>query len=128
MIERNSRWRWLFLSKGLWNCLITTVLWFAESKGPSDDSLLWIYRQMFLALCFVFGLGYLKVGRDVTQNHGIVRLGILGQLSVAVIAAAHYLAGDLAGPRLYAAGVDLICAVAFGLFLSRYRAGLGFER
>ena len=52
---------------------------------------------MFLALAFVFGLGYCWVGRDLAKNHDIIRMGILGQISVFVIS---LYAVTLAHPRL----------------------------
>jgi hypothetical protein len=119
-MTRDSSWRFVFLGKGVWNCLFTLFLLFGDGmlrewlRMPSADP---VYRELFLAMAFVFGIGYWWVGRDVTQNHAIVHLVIYGQLSVFVIAVIHSVRGEL--PLLYAlpALVDLVFAVLFGLFL-----------
>ena len=38
--------------------------------------------MLFLGLCFVFGIGYFWVSRDISGNHDIVRMGIIGKLLV----------------------------------------------
>jgi hypothetical protein len=73
---------------------------------------------MFLGLAFTFGLGYWRVGRDLTRNRDIVWGGVIGQVYVFVVVAYEVLvARRLPAPFLGPAMVDLAFAVLFGVFL-----------
>lgn len=121
----NVFWRRVFRVKGLWNCAASVgfLLWDDALRDllhvPHPDP---VYRAMFLSLAFTFGLGYWWVSRDLDKNHGIVRMGILGQLAVFVVLA--YAVG-FAPQRLpwilFVPGViDALFAVAFMIFLWQY--------
>jgi hypothetical protein len=123
-------WSAVFRVKGAWNCTLTVVLLLFEDtfrdwqNVPHPDP---AYRAMFLALAFIFGLGYWRVGQDVSQNRDIVRGGVLGQLAVfSVVAYEVFLKQRL--PLLYLgpASVDLSFAVLFGIFLLQTRASTPF--
>lgn len=118
----SSFWPGVFRLKGVWNCTISVGMFFGEDKlrvwldAPATDP---VYRALFLALAFIFGLGYWRVGSDITRNHDIIRMGILGQLSVFVILvyAVFYALRPLPWPFLMAGVVDLVFAIAFVSFL-----------
>lgn len=78
------------------------------------------YNQLFYGFVIVIGIGYWWVGRDVSQNHDIIRLGIIGQSSVFAILAYHTLLGKLHPFYLLSGVIDLTFAVLFTVFLSTY--------
>lgn len=116
-------WRAVFRVKGVSNCVFSATFLFVEDSVrdrlgvPRPDP---AYRAMFLALAFVFGLGYWRVGGDLTRNRDIVRGGVLGQFAVfAVVGNEVFLARRLPPLFMGPAVVDLIFAVLFVVFLSR---------
>jgi hypothetical protein len=81
-----------------------------------------VYRALFLALAFVFGLGYWWVGRDPCRNRDIIRMGVLGQLSVFTVLmyAVVFTSRPMPEPFLMPGLVDLVFALAFLVFLRNY--------
>ena len=122
---RSAFWRNIFRIKGLYNYLASVSMLFLDDplrewwNAPSADP---VYRTMFLALCFAFGLGYSTVSRDLTQNHAVIRMGIFGQISVfAVTTWAVFLSASPLPPfYMFPAMIDLIFAIAFLVFLWKY--------
>jgi hypothetical protein len=80
-----------------------------------------VFFMMFLGLAFVFGIGYFWVSQDIHQNHGIVRMGILGKLFVFAALLWAWIAGEvpviMVGPGI----VDLIFAILYIEFLITYK-------
>jgi len=122
-------WKAVFYFKGAWNCCFTTVFFFFEnhlrdSLGVAHPDP--AYQAMFLVLAFVFGLGYWRVGQNISDNRDIVRGGVLGQLAVFVIVANEvFLAKRLPILFIVPAVVDLSFAVLFVVFLMRTRKDNG---
>jgi hypothetical protein len=118
-------WKGVFYVKGVWNCAFTAVCFFTEDAlrdhlGVSRPDP--TYRAMFLALAFIFGLGYWRVGQDITGNRDIVRGGALGQTAVFVtVAHAVLVARSLPALFIVPGAVDLIFAVLFAVFLLQTR-------
>jgi len=120
-------WRTVFRSKAVWNCAGGVGLYFGdatlrESFGtPPVDA---TYRALFLALAFVFGLGYWRVGGVPSTNRDIVRMGVLGQAAVFVITLLAVAGGDppWPWPYLIVGIVDLIFALLFIAFLRHTRS------
>jgi hypothetical protein len=78
------------------------------------------YQAMFLALAFIFGLGYWRVGQDLTSNRDIVRGGVLGQIAVFVVVANEvFVARRLPLLFIGPAVVDLIFAGLFVFYLAQ---------
>jgi hypothetical protein len=76
-----------------------------------------VFFLMFLGICFVFGIGYYWVSTDLKNNHGIVKMGIIGKLLVFVgliwagtTGQVHFI---MIGPGI----VDLVFAILFIKFL-----------
>jgi hypothetical protein len=116
-------WAGVFRFKGAWNCLISALFFFGDDRmrdwlgAPRPDP---AYRAMFLALAFVFGLGYWRVGQDPRGHRDTVRGGVLGQVAVfAVLAYEVGVARRLPLPFLVPGLVDLLFAVLFVVFLWR---------
>jgi hypothetical protein len=118
-------WNIVFQGKGLWNCGFSVVLFFVDDElrerlgaEPADFA----YRAMFLALAFVFGLGYWRVGQDLTSNRDIVRGCVLGQTSVFLVVGYEvFVARRLPVLYLLPGTVDLVFAVLFTVFLLKTR-------
>ena len=79
-----------------------------------------IFFTWFLALVFVYGLGYFWVSRDVLKNHGVVWMGILGKLSLFGLAAYHWSIGLITLPLFMILVGDLIFALLFLEFIVNF--------
>lgn len=75
------------------------------------------YSQLVYGLVFIIGIGYWWVGRDISQNHAIVKLGIYAQSFVFLVLAYHTLIGSLHPFYLISGVIDLTFAIFFILFL-----------
>jgi hypothetical protein len=132
--ERRSRgdsgmtdgtFRRIFLVGALWNLLGTGLLFvfwrqvFAFFRLETPNYL--AFFQAWLALAFVFGIGYYYVFRDLYGNMHIVRLGIYGKTAFAVIFICHVAFGNLHPVFLSGAIIDLVFVVLYGLFLAQAR-------
>jgi hypothetical protein len=80
------------------------------------------FFQAWLALAFVFGIGYYYVSRDLYSNLNIVRLGIYGKTAFSVIFIYHVLVSGFHPVFLSGAFIDLVFVVLYVLFLARARA------
>jgi hypothetical protein len=80
-----------------------------------------IYYQGFMFAVIIFGIGYLIVGLNIDQNHGIVLMGIIGKLLVFVFFTIHYINGAIASLQLIIAIGDLIYAILFIEFLLNFK-------
>jgi hypothetical protein len=118
-------WRWVFRVKAVWNCSGSVGFLLGDDQlrdwlhTPHPDP---VYRALFLALAFVFGLGYWWVADDPDRNRNIIWMGVLGQLSVFLILAwAVALAPQpLPWPFLGPGVIDLTFAIAFMVYLGKY--------
>lgn len=77
----------MFLVAGLWNLVLAIPSWLgtvltpessARMLGMTPAEVLFPYHAMFW-LVIAFGVGYLIVSRDITKNHGIATIGIIGK-------------------------------------------------
>jgi hypothetical protein len=121
----SSFWRCVFWTKGIYNYLASVSMFFLDDwlramwDVPPGDP---VYRTMFLALCFSFGMGYSTVSRDLTKNHAVIRMGILGQLAVFGVTTWAVFLSSTPLPKIYLgpALIDLAYALAFIKFLLQY--------
>lgn len=116
MNTSDAFWRRVFATKGVYNCVTSVLVWrYLPLEGDR------LYFHLFLALAFVFGLGYLRVGRGLHRaSRDIIGMGILGQLSVFVLSMAH--SNEIMLPLvqivvLLAGVTDLVFAVLFAIYL-----------
>lgn len=115
----------IFLVGALWNLLGAGsffLLWrqaFAYFHLEPPHYL--AFFQAWLALAFVFGIGYYYVSRDLYGNLNIVRLGIYGKTAFSVIFIYHVIFSGFHPVFLGGACIDLVFVVLYGLFLAHAR-------
>jgi hypothetical protein len=115
-------WSRVFRFKGAWNCILGVAFLVGDDAVrdrlgvPRPDP---VYRAMFLALAFSFGIGYWRVGGCLAENTEVVRIGVFGQLAVfgVLFYAVTIMPNRLPWPFLLPGIVDLVFAVLFILFL-----------
>ena len=115
-----SFWQGVFLSKGLINWIESLGLLVLDpwlrTRFDLTPLVNWEYAYLFVALAFIFGLGYWQVGRDLSQNREVIRMGIFGQYAVFFILLATVLSGQLIWPYLIPASIDGIYATLYLLY------------
>jgi len=115
----------LFLIAGIWNLAAGLICWLGSIIMPDFffkmfamplPSSLFPFHAMFWFI-LVFGIGYIIVSRDITKNHGIITVGILGKILFFIDCIITLILKE-ANFMLAATGiVDLIFAVLFIKFL-----------
>ena len=113
----------LFFVGAIWNWVVTgsvalayPILFPPLGMPPPQYP---VFFLLFLGVCFVLGIGYYWVSKDLDGHLGIVRLGIIAKLMVCVGALYGFLDGQLHF-LLASVGIgDLIFAVLFIRFLVR---------
>lgn len=121
--------RVLFLVAAAFNWLIAGSFLLAGDRVlawlhiyPPQDVVL--YRLLLVNVA-LFGAGYFWVGLDVTRNHAVVGLGLIGKLAMFVVFWQHALAGGLSYRGVWVAAIDVVFAALFAEFL--WRAGRSAE-
>lgn len=115
----------IFLIGALWNLLgsgLFFLFWrqaFALFQLPPPNYL--AFFQAWLALAFVFGIGYYYLYRDLYAHLSIVRLGIYGKTAFAVIFIYHVAFSGFHPVFLSGAIIDLIFVVLYVRFLAYAR-------
>jgi len=123
MTERT--YRTIFLVGALWNLLgsgLFFIFWrqaFALFQLAPPNYL--AFFQSWLALAFVFGIGYYYVYRDPYGNLNIVKLGICGKTLFAVIFVYHVIFSGFHPVFLSGAIIDLIFVILYVRFLAYAR-------
>lgn len=124
-MPKEDYYRKLFFVGAIWNWLATATFAFGYKvlfplfRMPLPGYP--VFFLMFLGLCFVFGIGYYWVSRDISINHDVVRMGIFGKLIVfvgllwaSITGQVHFI---LIGPAI----VDLVFAILFIDFLKNFK-------
>ena len=120
-MPRQSYYKKLFLLAAFWNWVATALFFVAwmplfsliGMTPPASP----IFLHLFLALAFVFGIGYFWVSRDLFGNLAVVRMGILGKGAVFALMAFYWIKGAIPFLLVTTGVVDLIFAVLFAEFL-----------
>ena len=120
-INNSAAWKLVFQTKAVINWVEAVVFligdrWIREllNTEPLTNP---EYSQIVYGLVFIIGIGYWWVGRDISQNHAIIKLGIYAQFSVFAVLAYHTLIGNLHPFYLISGVIDLTFAILFSLFL-----------
>ena len=115
----------IFLVGALWNLLgagLFFLFWrqafaFFDLEPPKYLA----FFQAWLALAFVFGIGYYYVARDLYGNLNIVRMGIYGKTAFSVIFIYHIIFSGFHPVFLSGVLIDLVFVVLYALFLFQAR-------
>lgn len=115
----------IFLGGALWN-LIGAGLFFlfwrqAFAFFNLEPPTYLAFFQAWLALAFVFGIGYYYVSQDLYGNLNIARLGIYGKTAFSVIFIYHVIFSGFHPVFLSGVFIDLVFVVLYALFLVHAR-------
>ena len=72
-----------------------------------------LFLQFFAWLVIVFGIGYFWASKDPVANVPIIKLGMLGKLSVVLVSLACVLTGSISWQMMLLVSVDLLYAILF---------------
>ena len=72
-----------------------------------------LFLQFFAWLLIVFGIGYFWASKDPVANVPIIKLGMLGKLSVVLVSLACVLTGSISWQMMLLVSVDLLYAILF---------------
>ena len=72
-----------------------------------------LFLQLFAWLVIVFGIGYFWVSRDPVANVPIIKLGLIGKLSVVLVSLACVLTGSVSWQMMTLVSADLLYAILF---------------
>lgn len=125
MIPKEDYYKKLFLTGAIWNIVATLSLavgyklmfhvsGMALPRYP-------VFLLAFVALAFIFGIGYYWVYQDLHNNHAIVKMGILGKILVFWLLFRAGRSGEV-GWLIAAPGfVDLAYGILYAEFLMTYK-------
>ncbi len=124
-MPKENYYKKMFLVGAIWNWTATLIFMLGyKILFPVFDMELPrypVFLIVFLGLAFVFGIGYFWVSKDISRNHDIVRLGIIGKLFVFVLLSWGGISKQihmiLIGPGV----MDLIFAILFLEFLRTHK-------
>jgi len=72
-----------------------------------------LFLQLFAWLVIVFGIGYFWASRDPAANVPVIKLGLIGKLSVVLVSLACVLTGSVSWQIMLLMSVDLLYAILF---------------
>ena len=120
-MERSRYYKNLFFIGAIWNWLATlSFLLGYQWLFPlfkMDLPQYPVFLILFMGLAFIFGIGYYWVSRDISKNHDIVKMGILGKLFVFASLLWAAMTGQISWLLAGAGTGDLILAILFIEFL-----------
>jgi len=124
-MDKATYYKALFLFGGIWNiggaipawlgAILVPDLAFAYA-GMSAPAVLFPYHAMY-SFIVTFGIGYIIVSRDITKNHGIVVLGIIGKTLFFIACATAFVRNEANLMVLLTGIVDILFACLFLEFL-----------
>ena len=72
-----------------------------------------LFLQLFAWLVIVFGIGYFWASRDPVANVPIIKLGLIGKLSVVLVSLTCVLTGSVSWQMMLLASADLLYVILF---------------
>lgn len=123
-MPKEGYYKSMFFIGAIWNWVATLTFaigwkFLFPLFGMASPNYL-VFYMLFLGLCFVYGIGYFWVSRDISSNHGIVRMGIIGKLLVFAGFLLAWVMGEVPLIIVGSGIVDLIFAILFIEFLKSY--------
>jgi len=115
----------LFLWAAIWNIgagvgcstagILLTDSFFTSFGMPVPPSLFYFIGMFMMVLAF--GIGYLIVRKDLSENHGLVVAGVIGKILFFIICLVFLLLKEANSMLLITGVVDLLFAILFIQFL-----------
>ena len=72
-----------------------------------------VFLQLFAWLVIVFGIGYFWASRDPVANVPVIKLGMIGKLSVVLVSLACVMTGSISWQLMILVSADLLYAILF---------------
>ena len=72
-----------------------------------------LFLQLFAWLVIVFGIGYFWASRDPAANVPVIKLGMIGKLSVVLVSLACVLTGSVSWQIMLLMSADLLYVILF---------------
>ena len=72
-----------------------------------------LFLQLFAWLVIVFGIGYFWASRDPAANVPVIKLGMIGKLSVVLVSLVCVLTGSVSWQIMLLMSADLLYAILF---------------
>lgn len=72
-----------------------------------------LFLQLFAWLVIVFGIGYFWASRDPVANVPVIKLGMIGKLSVVLVSLVCVMTGSISWQFMLLVSVDLLYAILF---------------
>jgi len=127
-MDRKLYYKWLFMIGALWNWGAAIFFFFFSAQvfellnmAPLNYSGV---LQLAMTLVFALGVGYYFVSKDISINHDIVKVGIIGKTLAAAVLIYHYLIGNVHLLFVLCGIVDLLFAILFIEFLMAMKKGV----
>jgi len=117
-------WTRVFVAAAIFNFLVGLPLLLDPTMVkllplPSGD---FIWPRLAGALIVMFGVGYWIVSTNLDRNRGIIGIGAAGKLLVVLILLIYWFKGTIGFWSFSVSIIDLIFAVLFIRFLTRFPA------
>ncbi len=126
----NGFWRRFFLLAALWNfgaalvgllaSRFTFELLFGEDAYVGDYHQLWLFRAFWVCV-LLFGIAYLLVSMNTSENRAVVWVGIMGKLAVLAFVVHAFASDEATVPWLLIAIGDFLWSLLFVRFLVETR-------
>jgi len=118
--------RILFTHAAIFNCSIGFGILFAYqflfgligmAPIPSNP----LFLHLFAGIVVIFGIGYYWVSRDLQNNIAVVKMGIIGKLTVFGLVLGHFIAGNVTWHLMAIASMDFVYALLFMSALKKHQ-------
>jgi hypothetical protein len=127
---KNDRYyKLLFLMGGVWNLLagliclllsVATTNLFFELYGMQVAPSLFPFHAFFAAV-LSFGIGFILVSLDITKNHVMILVGILGKVLFFLVCLVTFFQNEANILLVLTGSADLVFAILYLEFLMRFR-------
>ena len=119
-MEKENYYKKLFLIAAIWNwgatipffCAYEPIFNLLGERVPTSP----VWLQLFLALAFVFGIGYYWVSKDLS-NVEIVKMGAIGKILVFLLPLYYAIIGSIGWIMVAIVFADLVFAILFIQYL-----------
>ncbi len=124
-MKNTKYYKILFLIGGIWNIGAAIICWigsifmpslFFKMFGMPSPASLFPFHAMFWFI-MTFGIGYIMVSRDISKNHVVILVGMLGKIIFFIDCLMTLLLKEANIMLLFTGIIDLVFAVLFIEFL-----------